>query len=328
MNERKLLDFIKGNLSPEEESGVLEWIEKSEENRKKFTSIKNLLAVSNLNYEFHGDYAGMRKSAGRITGAKRRRQVSVFLRYAAAVILTAGLTSLVYISRSNSRDNYLANIYHNVTAPPGQNTDIVLADRSEVFLNSGTVLSYPANFSPCNRTLELSGEAFFEVETDRDNPFIVKVGELELVATGTSFNIDAYTCDRDINITLVDGSAEIRDRSGKVMVYLAPGENARYDTESCTITRSSVDTEFYTSWKRGIIKFSNRKLGDIAFDLERWYNVEIIFDDETSKDIRYSGTILRNKPVEQVLEILKLTSHFNYEFRIDDDKKSIITIKR
>lgn len=328
MEEKILLDFIKGNLTPEDESMVLDWIEKSDSNRKRFNSLKNLLALSHLNNDVHRHHAGMRRSAGRITGAKRRQLMSVFLRYAAAIVLTAGLTSLLYISRINSRDNYLSNIYHNVTAPPGQNTDILLADRSEVFLNSGTVLRYPANFSANKRFLSLSGEAFFEVETNREKPFIVSVGNLELVATGTSFNIDAYPCETEINITLIDGSAEIKDKSGKVMASLAPGENVRYDTESNSITRTMVDTEFYTSWKHGIIKFSNRKLADIALDLERWYNVEIIFDDETSKDIRYSGAILKNKPIDQVLEILKLTSYFNYEIRIDDNKKSIITIKR
>ena len=327
MKERKLLDFILGNLSANEESRILSWIKESEDNRKKFYRLKNTLALSKINYDDYIDKEFLSKEADKITGAKRRKLMTVFLRYAAAVIMTAGITSVLYISRINSKNNLLGNIYHNVIAPPGQKADVKLADGSHILLNSESVLTYPANFAARERNLTIEGEAYFDVQANEKKPFKVTVGELEIVVTGTAFNVDSYPRESEINITLVDGSAEIRSKTGSVMASLAPGENARFDIKTNRLIQTKVDTDFYTSWQKGIIKFSNRRIEDIAQDLERWYNVEIIFDSERIKDLRFSGAILKNKPIDQVLEIIKLTSNFNYEISIDDDKESIITIK-
>jgi len=321
------LDFVLGNLSAKDEAQVLSWIEESEGNRQKFYRIKNMLALSVFNYDDYIDKELLGKGADRIIWAKRRRLLTVFLRYAAVVIITTGIISVLYISSINSKYNSLGNIYHNVSAPPGQKADVRLADGSHILLNSESVLTYPANFSTRERNLTIEGEAFFDVQANDKMPFNVTVGELEIIVTGTSFNVDGYPGESEINITLVDGSAKIITKSGRVITDLAPGENAKIDVKFNRLTKTKVDTDFYTSWQRGIIRFSDRRIEDIAMDLERWYNVEIIFESEKIKDFRYSGAILKNKPINQILEIITLASNFNYEISIDDDNESIITIK-
>lgn len=327
MEEKILTDFLMGRVDKEKESEVLDWIEESEENRIEFNTIKNILALAHLAHEGRSGSDLLRRRARSITGAQSGRLIKTVLRYAAAVIVTAGLITSLFIYRSANFREQLASTYQTVTAPPGQTTEIMLADGSRVLLNSGTSITYPALFFPGERMVNLSGEAFFEVSSDTENPFIVKAGKIEVKATGTAFNVDAYSDGNEINVTLVEGVVKVNCAEEGYINTLLPGENLRADLTNGDYCKSTVDTYFYTSWQQGIITFSNRQLGEIAKDLERWYNVEIIFAREATRTIRYSGAILKNKPIDQVLEILKLTSHFNYVIEIDDDKRSIITIK-
>jgi ferric-dicitrate binding protein FerR (iron transport regulator) len=327
MEEKMLTDFLLGRLDREKESEVLNWIEESEENRIEFNTTKNILAFAHLAHEGRTGSDLLRRKARRITGAESGRLIKTVLRYAATVVVTAGVITSLFIYRTASFREQFASTYQSVTAPPGQTTEVLLADGTRVLLNSGTSITYPALFVSGEREINLSGEAFFEVASDRDNPFIVKAGKIKVKATGTSFNVDAYSDGNEINVTLVEGSVTVKCTDDDYITTLSPGENVRADLTNGDYFKSTVDTYFYTSWQQGIITFSNRPLGEIAKDLERWYNVEINFARESTRTIRYSGAILKNKPIDQVLEILKLTSHFNYAIEIDDDKKSIITIK-
>lgn len=321
------MDFLQGRLIKEKESAVLEWIESSEENRAEFNSIKNMLAFAHLadNGKVNNDL--LRRKARRIIMAESGKIVKTILRYAAAVIVTAGLISTLFIYRSVNYRKQLASTFQSVLSPPGQTTQVTLADGSMVWLNSGTAITYPAGFVSGERRITIDGEAFFDVIGDKENPFIVEAGKIEVKATGTTFNIDAYSDGKEINVTLVEGELQIKSKTDNSLTALFSGENLKIDINNGSYLKSVVDTYFYTSWQQGIITFSNKPLGEIARDLERWYNVEILFERETIRDIRYSGAILKNKPIDQVLEILKLTSHFNYDIKIDDDKKNIITIK-
>ncbi len=145
--------------------------------------------------------------------------------------------------------------------------------------------------------------------------------------TGTSFNVNASPFDKEVNITLVEGSVNLSNTNGRFLSKMEPGENARIDASSNKLNISEVDIDYYISWQRGIIMFTNKSLGEIALDLEKWYNVIIIFSDQKMKEIKYSGAIMKNKPIDQVLEILNLTSNFEYEMDIKDNKVSVITIK-
>ncbi len=327
MNDLDILKFIRKELSPEEERLFLEWIEESDENRRRFNSLKNLWALTAINPEgVSSTLAETDEEGDRHYRPGLRNRLISFCKYAAIIVVTFGLS--VYLCRVNFAPWSKKDIqYYTVSAPPGQATNITLADGTAVTLNSGTVLTYPENYSEKNRRVALTGEAFFEVHHDAKNPFTVTASGIDIVATGTSFNVDAYTEDCQVNVTLVDGSVGLFNEVGENLVTLNPGENVRIAFPSREMEVTQVDTRFYTSWQQGMITFSNRRLEDIARDLERWYSVEIVFTNEACKEIRYSGAILKHKPVDQVLEILHLTSDFTFDIEVIDNKLSRITIK-
>ncbi len=328
MEDYKLLQFIQDKLSEEEENDVLDWIEKSDLNREKFNNLKNLWTISGLlNKTVSERSKALSGKVEAITGAKRKMILYGILKYAAIIILTFTISGLVSYNVYENKQKKFYNTSQKVIVPSGQRADLTMSDGTVVSVNSGSIIEYPHNFSAKNRHLFLKGEALFQVSSDAKRPFIVTVNNIDVVATGTCFNIDSYSNKNYFDVTLIDGTVELFSREGELMTHLNPNENARISLVNDEIIIAAVDPYFYTSWKDGFITFSDRRLEDIAYDLERWFNVKIIFARESSKDIRYSGTILKNKPIDQILEILKLTSDFVYDIHIKNDKSSVITIK-
>jgi ferric-dicitrate binding protein FerR (iron transport regulator) len=327
MDDFEIIKFIKKELTPEEETVILEWIGESEENRRRYNDLKNLWALSAMNSDSWPSLVmNTDERDDQDYGFQIRNRLLSLCKYAAVVVVTFGLSlclsHLDFIPRGKKETGY-----HTISAPLGQATDVILVDGSEITLNSGTELVYSVNYSEKNRRVSLTGEAFFKVRSDKNSPFTVTASGIDIVATGTSFNVDAYTQDRQVNVTLVEGSVNLFSQEGESLVTLKPGENVRIDILSQEMEVTRVDTRFYTSWQQGMITFSNRRLEDIVRDLERWYSVEIIFTNDACKEIRYSGTILKHKPVDQVLEILRLTSDFKFDIEVINNRLSRITIK-
>jgi ferric-dicitrate binding protein FerR (iron transport regulator) len=331
MDDLELLKFIKKELSQDEATVILGWIEESEENRKRYNELKNIWAFSAIS----SDSATISDSAiisdsgenNDDPGEKSsvRSLIIKVLKYAAVIVITLGLSFLWqdgFITLKKKEKRLIS-----VSAPLGQSAIVMLADGSRVTLNAGTVLTYSHDYSRKERNVGLTGEAFFEVNSDRNNPFTVNASGIGITATGTSFNVDAYTEGNQVDVTLVEGHVDLYSAKGKAIASLEPGENISVDLTSDNIEITQVDTRFYTSWQQGLITFSNRRLEDIALDLERWYSVEIEFMSDSCKEIRYSGTILKSKPVDQVLQILQLTTDFEFDIEVINNKLSRIIIK-
>ena len=325
MDDLELLKFIRNEMSQDEERIILGWIEESEENRKRFNDLKNIWAFSAIGSDTATifDSEGNNNDPGEKSSV--RSLIIKVLKYAAVIMITLGLSFLWQHGSITLKKKEKGLI--TVMAPLGQSAIVMLADGSKVTLNAGTILTYSQDYSKKARNVGLTGEAFFEVKSDMSNPFTVDASGIDITATGTSFNVDAYTEGNHVNVTLVEGHVDLYSAEGKAIASLDPGENIKVDLTSDNIVITQVDTKFYTSWQQGLITFSNRRLEDIAFDLERWYSVEIEFMADKYKEIRYSGTILKSKPVDQVLEILQLTTDFEFDIELIDNKLSRIIIK-
>ena len=327
MKDHDIIRFIKNELAQKEQTKVIEWIEKSEANRKRYNDLKNAWALSGMIPDpLWGNKADNTILHVTTTGSGARSLFTSIVKYAAIIMVTAGL-SFYFFKLTADRGERLGDKLHLVTAPRGLAANVALADGSKVMLNSGSGLSYPANFSSKNRIVNLEGEAFFDINSDSDHPFIVTVSGFEIIATGTSFNVDAYPDGTKMNVTLVEGSVHVLSTGTCTRVDLVAGENMQLDRSTDEMLVSRVDTKFYTSWQQGIISFTNKRLEDIALDLERWYCVNISFESDNLREIRLTGTILKHKPIDQVLEILKLTSGFRYEITVVDNQFNRITIK-
>ncbi len=209
--------------------------------------------------------------------------------------------------------------------PIGGEYKVVLADGSKVWLNSGSTLKYPVAFSGEQRNVILSGEGYFEVAKD-DKPFIVNAGGVDIKVLGTSFNIRAYQNDDRIITTLIEGRIEIKDHFGKLSsVFLEPGNQAIFQREEQEIIKLQSDNPAASNaWTNGKFDFNNESLEEIMTQLSRWYNCKVEFRQEHLKDKLITGIAFRDRPVNNVMEMLSKVAHFQYqvnENKIIIDKK-------
>ena len=262
----------------------------------------------------------------KLRNKKRSRILSVRIRrslqYAAILLLflLAGYYINEYRTKPNLRDTYTV-----FNVPNAEMSDVTLPDGTKIKLNSSTELKYSMGFYK-KREVYLSGEAYFEVKSDPKNPFLVHIHDYTVKVTGTKFNIKSYP---GINpeTTLEEGKISVLSPVGKKMVELKPGENLILDKEKNQLLVKQVNTSQITNWTAGKIFIKNQTIEEIVKIIERWYDVKIVFDDESIKQLRITGTILKNKPVEQLLNVLVRSDLIDYSMVEDVNNQSVVHIK-
>lgn len=201
--------------------------------------------------------------------------------------------------------------YAELVVPCGEQMRVVLQDGTIVQLNSDTRLKYPKKFGIFTRTVELWGEGYFEVAKEKDRPFVVDLGDINVKVTGTKFNVKAYTAESNLWVTLDEGGVLLKDTKGKEYL-LHPGESAEYNRQSgaCQISRPE-NMEQITSWRSKGLNFYLTPLKEIVKVLERQYDVHFIVPDSSLLDHRF--TLSTNKVnVVDVLNDLEAVSHISF----------------
>ena len=196
--------------------------------------------------------------------------------------------------------------------PRGGEYQIVLADGTRVWLNSATKLIFPQNFTGKERRVMLSGEAFFDVARDESKPFIVETSRMDVKVLGTRFNVNAYTDNEVVSTTLVDGSVEVASGTQKP-ITLVPGEQAY--GEAGELEKREVNIRLYTSWIDGRFMFNNVELEEIAKQISRWYDVEIFFTNENVKRTRFTGGMVKFKPLDDLIRMIESTSPVRFSVK-------------
>lgn len=315
--------YLTGEASEAEVKAVFKWIDSDSENRKEFIQYKKVWALSSKTTGYQAENWNVISSE--LTRPKRHLNSLNYWMLAAGFLLVFGLGVMMqYLFPQKTQEQFTYMAETRIEVPLGQMSNIVLPDGSTVHLNSGTKLVYFGKFNSGERVVNLEGEAFFDVTKDQVHPFVIKTNLLDFKVYGTSFNIQAYPDDKMINTTLVEGSLGIIGKSGSEITRLIPGENAIYTEDDKHLKVGKVNLDMYTSWKDGLVTFRNEKLKDIARKIERWYNVEIVIKNVSLGEELYLGTILKNKPVDQILEVFALTSSLKYQIVPRANERTLI----
>lgn len=205
-----------------------------------------------------------------------------------------------------------ANKNNELIIPKGGEYQVVLADGTKVWLNSASRLIYPQSFMGKERRVVLSGEAFFDVAHDAERPFIVETSRMNVKVLGTRFNVNDYDDNEEVSTTLVNGSVEIVS-GGQQAFRLVPGEQA-YGKEN-ELEKREVNVRLYTSWIDGKFLFNNTELEEIAKQISRWYDVEIFFSSENVKKVRFTGAIVKFKPLDDLVRMIESTSQVRFSVK-------------
>lgn len=252
------------------------------------------------------------------------RKRSVFLTIysiAASLLLLAMVTGYFMIREGINFKVFETLTYEKEETGQGKQRRLTLADGTQVWLNAGSALKFPRDFTgKQSREVYLHGEAFFDVSEDKVKPFIVHTSELAIRVLGTAFNVRSYEGDPVVETTLVRGKVSIASASTASLpeITLLPNQQALFSKESNTIALAkAVNTEPYIAWKNGWMIFENKPFSYIKETLERWYNVTLMMEDEKSLTCTFSAKF-KDKTLQQVLEIFSNTESISY--RIEGDK--------
>jgi ferric-dicitrate binding protein FerR (iron transport regulator) len=264
------------------------------------------------------------KNAGKLT----IRRIKVFTRIAAAFILVLGSLWL-YRLLIKDRSGLVAT--NEIVTHRGNRSSVKLPDGTQVWLNSDSKLTYSDDFGKMNREVKLSGEAYFEVIHDSKKPFIIHTDKINVTDLGTTFNVKAYPKDETVETSLIKGSIEVtfNDRPSEKII-LKPSEKLVIKNNQADIVTTAGNppskiqlnsinvmedkTVVETAWVHDKIVFSNETLENITHMLERRFDVEFVFKDNSLKDATYTG-IFEKEPLQKILEYMSLSKPFNYTIK-------------
>ncbi len=217
-----------------------------------------------------------------------------------------------------------------VAAQNGSRSKVLLPDGSTVWLNGGSKLYYDFELSGPTREVRLEGEAFFDVAKQKNRPFIVHAGKIDVKVHGTAFNVKCYTDDRSIETTLLHGKIEVTDNANKTRpsVFLVPNQKlivpvsaapSGSGLESKKLFKIvNLDTKLQekerieTAWIYNRVEFRAERFDDLAKKLERWYNVEIKFQDDSVRALTFNGSF-EKETADQAFNALKKVAAFDFE---------------
>ncbi len=328
MKKKLLLKYIEGNATPEEERLIVEWSNKSPENRAYLIELNKLWLATNMPREelSHEELSLIKKKIALKRSKKRLRRYS----YAAVSLLVVSL--LINISTLNKRKResppLLTTIDIEEHTPPqesetvtiyttnGVKGSITLPDSSVVWLNSASKISYPAQFDDKQRIVKLSGEAYFKVKKNRDVPMIVYTDkEFYVEVLGTEFNLKAYSDEPTSEAILYSGKIKIhpnyKEEHATPTIALKPMEKIVIEKSTLETSLSEVRTKEATEWINGVLRFKNTPLSQVVQSLERWHGVKVVVADKSLLNYRITATF-KSQSAIQIMDMIRYITPINY----------------
>ena len=318
--EQRLIDYYDGKLRGSELYEVQSWIAASDENRRTARRIYSLLLALDVHHarkETDTEKA-LKKVKGRRIAGRRTTNWWQWAQRAAAVLFLPLVVLLVWQQTRLSQDDLLVEALE-VRTNPGMTTRLTLPDGTLVYLNSGSVLSYPSKFVEDTRSVSLSGEAYFEVAKDPQHRFIVNTPQQSAIEVyGTHFNVEAYEGEHHIITTLTEGKVGFLYREGTALkrALLSPGQKLVYDVATQDLARYETSGKSELSWKDGKIIFDNTPLPEALHMLGKRFNVDFIVKNPSLNKNRFTGTFTTQR-LEKILKYFELSSRIRWRYLND-----------
>lgn len=311
--DKLVIKYVDGRITRRELDELERLLQESEDNLKYYRQIRNMLE-NNVPVNVNSGHA-LEQVLERIEKKSKNRNIFITLQRIAAVLFIPLLISFLFffINNEKSRRNE-ENSFRTITAVIGTISSFELQDGSRVWLNTGSSLQVPERFSRDQREVKLIGEAYFEVRSDENYPFLVQAGNLSVKATGTRFNVMAYSGGKP-SVSLAEGivAVSIAHENGTVEdIHLLPGQHLIFRNGSQSGDIEEGDVYKYYAWKDGKLVFRNDLLSDIIQRISLQYNVDIEAVDSRILQNRYRATFDKES-LSEVLDLLKLASPFSYK---------------
>lgn len=278
--------------------------EKHWKNLKKMSSEKEI----NVDNAWSRVHARMEETSDltKARPGRSRFMRNTFMKIAAATLILLSLGSVVvYLNRTGTLSKKIAA----TTGNEQKNLRVLLPDGSKIYLNRNTSLTYRTNFGKQTRKVVLSGEAFFEIESNAAKPFIVDAGKARIKVLGTSFNIITDNVDSAVEVFVKTGQVMLSDSSGIQNLVLDPGY---VGTMNSRLSAKTINTDpNYMSWNTGLLVYNGQTLNVVFRDLRRVYDMEIKADDPGILDIPWTIQI-DSVTQDTIIRIICATFNLSY----------------
>ena len=308
-----IVKLFSENISPDEMSSLKTWIDSSIQNKTYYEELRNIWQVTHPAFPLEEiDIAAAEKIV--MNGIQERKLINsslfVWWQRIAAIMIVPVIMVMGYLFYKQSSHSKLI-AYQEISVPFGITSKVDLPDGSTVWLNSGSKLNYPLEFSDGERNVKLFGEAFFKVHADKKNPFVVETQNVEVRATGTAFNVEAYSIDSITAVTLVEGKVNVKIEGGK-KINMHPNERIVYNNISRKYQLEVTNAKHWGLWKEGILAFRDEPLSDVFKRISRTFNVNIKVKDSIVARQLYRATF-EGESLDEILRLLKMTAPIEYK---------------
>jgi transmembrane sensor len=207
---------------------------------------------------------------------------------------------IVYQTKDLSSKNQ-AVLFNTMTVPRGGQYHLKLADGTNIWLNAASSITYPTQFVGNERTVEITGEAYFEVSHLIGRPFkVISKGQVVEVL-GTHFNINTYENEQVVKTTLLQGAVKIT--AAGITQQLAPGEQAIFSSNGLKVV--NADTEQAVAWHNGDFIFKKNSVEEILRTVSRWYDIEVDYGKYSPIKQTFSGLVSRSKDLSAVINMME-----------------------
>lgn len=308
MDKDTLYKYFSHQATDEERRQVRAWVESSPENMQKYMSERAFYDSVTLLVE---------PEAPAVRRFSLKRVMTVTSKIAAVAVVTLLLS---YVVRTYLFPPQIP--MQELYVPVGKQVNLTLADGTNVWLNSGTRLKYPAIFSGKERRVEIDGEGYFKVQKDADCPFRVQTDGGVVEVLGTTFNVEAYSSEHNFRTSLLEGSVKITDnRNGEYL--LSPDQMAEMQADGSMKISAISDYDAFR-WTEGIISLKNDSFESIMKKFEKYYDVTIKIERDNFSGVSYSGKFYHSDGLQYALKVLQRDIDFTY---VSEQENHIIYIK-
>lgn len=321
--------------------------EKVKQDDEALLEAQQAYATHFVKMQLNGEFESKKIEIPEIAEEPVRKTIGMKIFWAVAASLVLAIASIGVIHKIQAKKDEALATKNEVTTKKGSKSRIVLPDGTLVWLNADSKILYAGNFDGEVREVQLSGEAFFDVAKDEHRPFIIHTRTIDINVLGTAFNVRSYPNEKTTEASLIRGSIRVtlHNKEGKQIV-LKPNEKLKVNNENLIMDSVSTDakndgkknqeradsmkmpefeldsihyqrndtTSIEALWINNKLAFESENLEVVVSKLERWYNVEVVIQNDELKTKRFTA-IFEHKSLKEVMEALRLSGRFNYTIK-------------
>lgn len=301
--------YLGGTASADDCQQLEQWMEVSSDHANHFKELKAIWDLSN-HLTPHTE-SSLNQALQQIKPSKKAHRFAIQMQRIAAVLFIPLLAGTLLLAWQLQQRKTQEATQLSTQTVFGSVSQLTLPDGTKVWLNSGSTLQYPERFISAERSVYLTGEAFFEVHSDADHPFVVETAHVKARATGTKFNVIAREGSSTVKVSLAEGKLEVLHDGGK-QAHLTPDQSAIVNLSTNQLSIEESDAYRYYAWRDGKLVFRNDDFASILERLGYQYNARFEVKDPRVKALRFRATF-ENETLTNVLNLLKIASPFDWE---------------